>query len=288
MTALAFIVGAVAIVGLPPLNGFASEFLIYLGSFRAATTLGPAGSAPGLLVIGALAMIGGLAAVCFTKVVGIVFLGEPRTAAAAHAHPPGVLMVAPMVVLALGCLLVGLLAPVILRALLPIAVEVAHLPAATGSALEGAAIAPLTTVVGVSAAFLVMGLALVGLRGFLLSGRPVGTSGTWDCGFARPTARMQYTASSYVQPTTTLFGALLHAHTKRSAPSGLFPQAATFHTETPDVCEETLYRPVFGSVGRAAGRLRWLQQGSIHLYISYIALTLIVLLIWFVSVSHGS
>src|SRR5262249_39362835 len=107
----AFIVGAVAIVGLPPLNGFASEFLIYLGAFRGEVGFAPARAVPCLLVTAALALIGGLAALCFTKVVGIVFLGEPRTERAAGVHRPGWLMVAPQVALAAGCLFVGLTAP---------------------------------------------------------------------------------------------------------------------------------------------------------------------------------
>jgi NADH:ubiquinone oxidoreductase subunit 5 (subunit L)/multisubunit Na+/H+ antiporter MnhA subunit len=286
VTALAFIVGAVAISGLPPLNGFASEFLIYQGAFRATTTLGPAGAAPGLLVIGALALIGGLAAICFTKVVGIVFLGEPRTEAAAQAHPPGLLMVAPMVVLAVGCLLVGLFAPVVVGSIVPIAAEAVHLPSPVPSSLASAATAPLASVVAVGAFLLVAIGVLSVLRRLLLAGRPVESTGTWDCGYARPTARMQYTASSYVQPATELFRGLLHTRTELSAPSGLFPQTATFHSETPDVCENVLYRPIFGAVGRAIGRLRWLQQGSVHVYAMYIAVTLIVLLIWFVGVTR--
>ena len=127
----AVIVGAVAIAGLPPLNGFASEFLIYLGAFRGETRLAPAGAVPCLLAIGALALIGGLAAVCFTKVVGIAFLGEPRTERAAAAHRPGWLMVAPLLILAVGCLLVGLTAPRIVAVLVPIAAGVAGLGAGT-------------------------------------------------------------------------------------------------------------------------------------------------------------
>ena len=103
----AVMVGAVAISGLPPLNGFVGEFLIYLGALRGETSLGPAWAVPSLMVLAALALIGGLAAVCFTKVVGIAFLGEPRTEQAAAAHPPGLLMTLPMIVLAVGCFLVG-------------------------------------------------------------------------------------------------------------------------------------------------------------------------------------
>ena len=288
VVAMTFIVGSVAIVGLPPLNGFASEFLIYSASFRAGTALGPAGAVPGLLVIAALALIGGLAAVCFTKVIGIVFLGEPRTEPAAQAHAPGLLMVAPMVVLAAGCLLVGLGAPWIVATTVPIAAGVARLGPTAPTSLTGAVTAPLTSAVGVGAALLGLTLVLALLRRLLLSHRPIGRTVTWDCGYARPTVRMQYTASSYVQPTTTLFGALLGTHRELTAPTGFFPREASFATETPDVCTEALYRPAFGAVGRVAGRLHWIQQGNVHVYIMYITITLIVLLTWYVSVAMGS
>jgi formate hydrogenlyase subunit 3/multisubunit Na+/H+ antiporter MnhD subunit len=283
-----FIIGAVAIVGLPPLNGFASEFLIYLGAFRGEVFLGPDQAVPCVLVIAALALIGGLAALCFTKVVGVVFLGEPRTEQAAEAHRPGWLMVAPQVVLAAGCLLVGLTAPWIVAVLMPIAATVAHLAPAPQAMLVEGVTAPLFSVVGAAAGLLGVALALAIVRRGLLKGRPVGYAGTWDCGYARPGARMQYTASSYVQPATTFFAAFLRTRRHLEAPAGLFPKGATFGTETADVCTESLYRPAFGAIGRAAGRLRWLQHGRIHIYIMYIALTLVVLLVWSLGLARGS
>jgi NADH:ubiquinone oxidoreductase subunit 5 (subunit L)/multisubunit Na+/H+ antiporter MnhA subunit len=284
----AFIIGAVAIVGLPPLNGFASEFLIYLGAFRGEALLDPAQAAPCLLVIAALALIGGLAAFCFTKVVGVVFLGQPRTAQAAEAHRPGWLMVGPQVVLAAGCVLVGLTAPWIVAVLVPIAAEVAHSgPIQPATLVEGVT-GPLFSLVGVAAGLLVVVVALALLRLWLLAGRQVGSAGTWDCGYARPSARMQYTASSFVQPATTVFAAWLRTRRHLAAPAGLFPTAATFGTETPDVCTESLYRPAFGAFGRAAARLRWLQHGRIHIYILYIALTLVFLLVWYLGVARRS
>ncbi|MGC8643093.1 MAG: proton-conducting transporter membrane subunit, partial [Isosphaeraceae bacterium] len=259
----AFIVGAVAIVGLPPLNGFASEFLIYLGAFRGGVGFAPARAVPCLLVIAALALIGGLAALCFTKVVGIVFLGEPRTERAARAHRPGWLMVAPQLVLATGCLLVGLTAPGIVMVLVPIAVSVARLgPVLPTPLVEGAA-EPLSAVVWAAIGLLVVALALVLLRRALLAGREVEHGLTWDCGYARPTVRMQYTASSFVQPATAFFAAFLHTRNRYAAPAGLFPHHAAFGTETPDLWMELLYQPAFRAFGRAAGRLRWLQHGRI-------------------------
>jgi len=284
----AFTVGAVAIVGLPPLNGFASEFLIYLGAFRGEVKLTGDGAVPCLLVIAALALIGGLAAVCFTKVVGVVFLGEPRTEQAAAAHRPGWLLVAPPIILAAGCLLVGLGAPSIVAVLAPIAAGVAHMEPASSAELSRAVTEPLFSVVWAAALLLVLALALALLRRALLAGRPVGRTVTWDCGYARPTVRMQYTASSYVQPATAFFAAFLRTRSKLAAPTGLFPPTAAFGTETPDLCREALYRPAFGAFGRAVGRLRWLQQGKTHVYILYIALTLIVLLVWYLGLAPRS
>jgi formate hydrogenlyase subunit 3/multisubunit Na+/H+ antiporter MnhD subunit len=284
----AFIVGAVAIVGLPPLNGFASEFLIYLGAFRGEVALAASPAIPFLLVIGALALIGGLAALCFTKVVGIVFLGEPRTEAAAVAHGPGLLMVAPQVVLAVGCVLLGLAAPRIVGVLLPIAAGVVRPgPVDELSPIESV-IEPLTAVEWAAFGLLVIALALALLRRALLAARPVERSLTWDCGYARPTARMQYTASSFVQPATHFFAAFLHTRSRRQPPLGLFPAHAEFESHTPDLCMESLYVPAFRAVGWAAGRLRWLQHGRIHIYIMYIMLTLIVLLVWYLGLARAS
>jgi len=127
--------------------------------------------------------------------------------------------------------------------------------------------------------------ALALLRRTLLAGRSVERARTWDCGYAQPTASMQYTASSYVQPATVFFAALLRSHRRVAAPAGLFPGEASFATETPDLCEEALYRPAFRLVGRAAGRLRWLQHGKSHIYVLYISITILVLLIWYLGLA---
>ena len=104
-TAATFLVGAAAISGLPPLNGFVSEFLIFFGAFKGGiSTAGPI-AVPLLALIAGLALIGGLAAACFTKAFGIVFLGEPRSEHAAHAHEVDWTMRLPMLMLAAGCVL---------------------------------------------------------------------------------------------------------------------------------------------------------------------------------------
>ena len=101
-TGVTFLIGAAAISGLPPLNGFVSEFLIYLASFRGAVSLDGSMSIPMLATIPGLALIGGLAAACFTKAFGIVFLGHPRSRDAQGAHEAGPAMLLPGFVLAAG------------------------------------------------------------------------------------------------------------------------------------------------------------------------------------------
>jgi formate hydrogenlyase subunit 3/multisubunit Na+/H+ antiporter MnhD subunit len=278
-TATTFLVGAVAISGLPPLNGFVSEFLIYLGAFNGVTQR--AGVAvPLLAAIAGLALIGGLAAACFTKAFGVVFLGEPRSEHAAHAHEAGAAMRWPMALLAIGCALIGLCAPFVVRPLANVLPLVSGLaPETIGEKLADAA-DPLRFVIAGSVVFLVLVAGLAWARRRLLKRRTVAEAVTWDCGYAQPSARMQYTASSFAQPLTALFAPLLRTRRTLAAPEGYFPRAASLSTATPDAARVALYEPAFSGVGWVLARMRWLQQGRIQLYVLYIALTLLVLLVW--------
>ena len=270
MTGLTFLVGAAAICGLPPLNGFVSEFLVFLGSYRAVISLGAGGAAPAVAAILGLALIGGLAAACFTKAFGIVFLGEPRSRAVAHAHEPGFAMRIPMIVLAAACLAVGLLSPWIVGSMGPL----------IGFVLPMESLAPLQSFVIGATTMLAAILLLTMLRRRLLRGRQIASCVSWDCGYAAPSPRMQYTAASFAQPLTDLFGVILHTRRHFAPPAGLFPSGGSLETETPDAARETLFRPAFTSVAWVLSKLRWLQTGNAHLYVLYIALTLVVLLGW--------
>jgi hypothetical protein len=132
----------------------------------------------------------------------------------------------------------------------------------------------------IAAAFLALTAILALLRRSLLANRTVEESVTWACGYAQPTAHMQYTASSFAQPLTDLFRPLLGSKKIISKPSGYFPSDAALKTETLDLSSEKIYRPVFTRIGSGLSRLRWLQQGNVQLYVLYIALTLLVLLVW--------
>jgi formate hydrogenlyase subunit 3/multisubunit Na+/H+ antiporter MnhD subunit len=318
VTGTTFLIGAAAISGLPPLNGFVSEFLIFLGAIAGLGSQphdAPAWPLMGVMVVGGLALIGGLAAACFTKAFGIVFLGEPRSGGAAHAHEVGAAMRWPMVVLASLCVLIGLAAPlwpqvlqpavaVITRQKSPLSLRERARVRAVGEKDAGIvgrgaqgpyplplsqrergdiaalALGPLTGVVLGSYILLALIVLLVGVRRKLLAGRRVEQTVTWDCGYVAPTPRMQYTASSFARPLTQLFRLFLQPRDEIHPPRGLFPKQAALHTHTPDLFRRYVYEPLFLGVAWTASKLRWLQEGRIQIYVLYIALTILVLLIW--------
>ncbi|MBI4511036.1 MAG: hydrogenase [Deltaproteobacteria bacterium] len=285
-TGLAFLVGAVAICGLPPLNGLVSELLVYLGLFRASTG-GPGPWLAGVLAAPALAFVGGLAVACFVKVFGAVFLGHPRTADAEGAHEGGPAMLTAMAVLAAGCLFIGLGAP-LLSGVLNAAVSAWAGPtAAAAPAIHE--LAPLGWVSMTSAVLLIVLVLASALLFKRVRARALATSsaakdagevGTWDCGYAAPSARMQYTSSSFAGILVSFLGWALHPSAHGPKIDGPFPSAAAFHSHVPDTVLDRAITPSFSLVGRFLARLRPIQRGSIHLYLLYILGTLIALLFW--------
>jgi len=277
-TALLFGVGAVAICGLPPLNGFVSELLIYIGFFRGIQGTGMS-AAVTALAVPALAMVGGLAVACFVKVYGVVFLGVARSEEHAAGHEAGWQMLAPMIILALLCAGVGLapslLGPVLQR------VSLTAFPISPASA--GTTLAALTPLLMVS----IIGIALLVLLGLLglwyrrrLAAAPRSETVTWGCGYQRPAARMQYSASSFAGMLTGLFAFVLKPQTHRPGiASGIFPADTRFHSHVPEVVLELVYIPFLERLYDRFHSIRKMQNGIVQQYVLYILMTLVVLLL---------
>jgi hydrogenase-4 component B len=276
VTAGLFLLGSIAICGLPPLNGFVSEFLVYLGLARSA--LAP-GSAWVALPAPALAATGALAVACFVKVFGVVFLGTPRSAAAGEAHESPALMLVPMAVLAAACILIGaaplLVAPALERAVVVWA----------GGPLPGQSLAGLAPLGWVSAAAAAL---LIGAAVLLAAVVPVCRRGrlrqpslpTWDCGYAAGSARLQYTASSFAQLITSRFAWVLLPKVHQPRIERLFPAPAHFHSHVDDSVLDRLLVPAAGRALRVTARMRALPQGQLQRYILYILAVLVPLLVW--------
>jgi hydrogenase-4 component B len=281
-TAATFLVGVLAISGLPPWNGFLSEWTLVLASWQGVISGTHRVAAGALVVVAGVALVAGLAVACFTRLFGFIFLGEPRSDSSVgeRPHDPGPLERWPMVALAAGCALMAILAPWLFRAVRSPVQLLARQPVAEVEDAMAQALGGATWLVGFGFAMVVLSLGLLWLRHRQLQRWQNGRTVTWDCGYARPTSRMQYTASSFAQPITRMFGGLLRTRTRLIAPQGMFPREGSLATETPDPCAGHLYQPAFVRLNEALSRFRWLQQGRVQIYVLYVALTLVVLLVW--------
>jgi hydrogenase-4 component B len=211
-TSVLFLGGAAAISGLPPFNGFISEFFLYLGGLRSLSD-GVAGSLLSLAVLPVLAAIGALALACFVKVSGTVFLGSPRRELSPTPHESPVTMLGPMLVLLALCLFIGVF-PV---ALAPILDSVVPLVAGTGFPLPLPSLATVAPLQALSWAVLVLLGLMIVVGVIILWAKKARPGPTWDCGYARPTPRMQYTSSSFSRPIRQLFSWVVR-ETPRSSP----------------------------------------------------------------------
>jgi hydrogenase-4 component B len=269
-TAGLFALGAAAISGLPPLNGFVSEWLVFLGLLDAADSRGNAALAAVAAIV-LLAVTGALALACFIKACGVVFLGAPRTEAADRARECGPLMRAPMVVLAAACVAIGLA------------------PALAWPAMARAAIAwdPSWVTSGAPPSLGTLGfvhasLAIAAVAAAVMLWRVSLHAGmrrapTWGCGYAAPTARMQYTAGSFAAIITEWFAWILRPLRSGHAPAGAFPARASYGEHTPETVLEHVVEPAAGVMLQLANAARRLQHGRVQAYLLYIVAGLLVL-----------
>jgi Formate hydrogenlyase subunit 3/Multisubunit Na+/H+ antiporter, MnhD subunit len=281
LTAALFLAGAVAICGLPPLNGFASELLLYLGFFGA---LGAPGATAAAFAAAALAMVGALAVACFVRLYSGIFLGSPRSDQGEHASESGAAMLVPMLVLALACACIGLfpqfVLPLVERAAssLSDSITVSHnaIPSLSG-------FLPFRTL-SIAGIALALAIAAVFAAIKLSAARPR-QGATWDCGYAAPTGRMQYTASSFGESLVRLFADFARRKGRggrgpspEPAVKGYFPAPARLDCDLPDPVLDRALLPAAEVVDSVLPRLRFMQRGQTHLYLLYVLIVAILLL----------
>jgi formate hydrogenlyase subunit 3/multisubunit Na+/H+ antiporter MnhD subunit len=277
----AMMTGAVALAALPPLNGFVSKWLIYLGLLKVGFVGGTSRSLTALLTVGVLAHIGGLAVITFVRLTGVVLLGEPRSEGARRAHESSPWLLGPMLCLVVLCLTVAVLPHQVTGALLgPLGQILGAEAGQTWLELE-AADAPLWIVGNINgwtlAALAGLGLLLL----VLVRNRAPATGPTWGCGYVRPTERMQYTGRSFAEMFAEhVLPPFMRPRMKRQGPQGLFPVKSDYESTTPDPVSEQVYEPFFRRVAKRCLRLRILQQGKIHIYLIYIVVMVMVALAW--------
>ncbi|MBI3466852.1 MAG: oxidoreductase [Planctomycetes bacterium] len=280
-TASAMMTGAVAISALPPLNGFVSEWLMYLGLLKWGFSTGDSRSLIALFAVGILAFVGGLAAVAFVRLTGVVLLGSPRSEAARHAHESSRWMLAPMLCLVFLCVIVAVIPQAVTGLMGGVLEQVLRWEPGSALAKSASSEAPLYMIGRLNA--LTMVAVVAGTLGFLAwSRKAVRAEGvTWGCGYVMPTERMQYTGRSFAEMLTEhLLPRFLMPRTRREGPRGLFPSRGDFAAECPDPVSRRVYEPFFRRWADRFSRLRILQQGKVNVYLVYIVLTVVLTLAW--------
>lgn len=275
-TAAFFLLGAVAIAGLPPLNGFVSEFLVYLGALRGVVAR-PGLALPALITVTALAATGALALACFVKVYGTVFLGQARRPERPLPAEAPLSMLLPMALMAAACAFIGL-APGPVGAVLDLVLafwssgSAEPLPALAG-------LAPLAALGRANITIAIIGAAAT-LAAFLVArARMKGARpGTWDCGYAAPTARMQYTAASFARPLLRLLAWALRPRVRPPLVEGAFPAASSTESHVGDSTLDGLILPLSRRLEGRLSFFRRFQQGLTQQYILYILIAILVLL----------
>jgi hydrogenase-4 component B len=250
------------------LNGFISELFIYLGLFRSLD-----GSPGAALAAPALALVGALAVACFVKAFSAVFLGMSRSRSIRHIHESPNTMIVPMAVLAACCCVIGLFPLSIVHPLQ----SVIH-QWTPGQPAALATLAPLTTLTTISllaAASLLIVFFLCRQNFPRLIDRPFTT---WDCGYARPTARMEYTASSFASTIVELFRSVLRPRVHQPKILAVFPSPTHFESHVDDVVLDGFATPLWRRFKSISNWLRVLQQGSVQTYVLNILIVLSFLL----------
>ena len=269
-TAGLFTIGILAVSSLPPLNGFISEWLVYLGLFDAVTSRGAAAWAAGPTAI-LLAMASALALASFAKAGAMIFLGASRTRTAEHAHECGMGMRGPMLMLAGVCVTIGLAPtlfwPVIARVVASWHPAWGGMEAPTPLATLGSVHVALAVLILLSAAWLWRKSHANGLRRGL----------TWDCGYATPTARMQYVSASFAGIVSGWFRWVLQPERKLRRPRGQFPVEAIRLERVPETVLERIISPVGAGILQVSTVVRRLQHGRLQFYILYVLAGLIAL-----------
>lgn len=283
ITGALMIGGALAICALPPFNGFVSEWLIYRGLLQAGATGTALSGLWPLLLVGLLALVGGLSLVVFTRFIGIALLGAPRSPEAASAHEASRWMLWPMALLLPLCLLIGVFPGAPLRLIGPLTEKLLRQPERSAS-LPGLAVLPLERVT--LAGLLI--LAALSLILWILARRKVPQQPTWGCAYPLPTARMSYTATGYGEMIQTqVIPALLQPELHKPASREFFPAATEFRQRSVDPVLHRWFAPGFRFIAERFSQLRWLQQGRLHIYLLYIFITCALLLGWIAMVAKG-
>ncbi len=268
-TALLFLIAAIAISGIPPFNGFISEFIIYSGFYywMQGSLIGPLMTI--IFSVLALVLIGGLALLCFTKAFGIVFLGNPRQKFDHEVKEVPFLQLLPLYLIAFLIVFIGVFPQIFMHALSQPVNLLAGFPAISDMPFPEKTTELLLPVTWGTWIFILISLAVFGFRKLVTQNRKASVEPTWGCGYIAPTVKLQYTAGSFVRPYSKLFRPFLLSHKTQKEVEGIFPSGGSYETHSYDRIEKYLVDSLIAVYKSLLGRFLFLQNGKLQFYILY-------------------
>ncbi len=268
-TAYLFLIGSLAICGLPPFNGFISEFFLYNGMFHGLVSGNFMFILFLLFSILGLVLIGGLALMCFTKAFGIVFLGTPRAGQQTDEVIESRERIWPMYLIGLVILIVGLLPVLIAPSLLKIVALYSPSLEPWINLQFGETLGQLTKVGWYSLGFACLILGVYFIKRLATKGRVVTNCETWGCAFPAATPKMQYTASSFIRSYRKLAEPILFITKVKQEAKSLFPESILQQTHIHDKLEKWLIDWPLLWIRKVLNSFVFLQNGNIQAYILY-------------------
>jgi formate hydrogenlyase subunit 3/multisubunit Na+/H+ antiporter MnhD subunit len=268
-TAVFFLIGSLAICGLPPFNGFISEYLIYLGMFKSLSGANLYQIITILFSIIGLTLIGGLAIFCFTKAFGMVFLGQPRTTEAAHATESDKSMMIPQVIIIILILMIGLGSPLFVKPIFSLITEAFHLNG--DIPLSVTSISSLQQISLLSGLFVILIVAMLIYRRIHLQTKIITYGPTWGCGYTAGSHKQQYTATSYADNFGLLANPVMgNRKVFRSLePGDIFPGKRKFLSHNFDIFKRYMIDNPVTLMQELLKKMAVMQTGQIQHYILY-------------------
>ena len=276
-TAILFLVASIAICGLPPFNGFVSEFIIYNGFAESMISLSIGIKVLMMFAMLSLVVIGGLAIFCFTKAFGIVFLGTPRHIKIENIKEVKWFTLLPQYIILTAIVVIGVFPVLISNLFFQLA----------GMFTHKTILIPEATMLNISSisrfALLFIGITIIiyFLKKYFIKNKIVEQAPTWGCGYTGNADKLQYTASSYAENYSHDMDNLLNqeTHYKPIVDEDIFPKERAYKTHSESLAEEKLFLRITDFLKRIFNRLAFVQTGKTQHYIMYMFVLLIVLIL---------
>ena len=268
-TALLFLAAALAICGLPPLNGFVSEFLIFGGLYNWLYSASLISLITIVFSLVGLVLIGGLALLCFTKAFSIVFLGNQRTVLNNEITETGFWQLAPMYIIFFFMLFIGLFPSLFINALQRPVNLFTHDVIFNLNLIKVGAIDSLKIINWLFLGFILFVLIILGIRKYLSKFKQIESGPTWGCGYTPADSKLQYTANSFVRSFSKLAKPLLDIEKKEVEIAEVFPSGKHFKTESYDRIERIFIDKPIRFLNKFTNMFFFLQNGQLQRYILY-------------------